>query len=149
LTTVAQVMPQRRARILVVDDHSAVREVLARRLNAQPDLEVCGLAADVNDALRLIADTHPDAAVIDLFLKTGSGLDLLQQAKTLAPGLRTLVWSMHGEAYYVQRALQAGALGFLHKDQDADKIIDAVRCILRGEVWVSAELAPRLGTEPL
>ena len=95
---------KKRARILIVDDHPAVREALASRIGRQPDLEVCGEAADTSDALQLIADTRPDMAVVDISLKTGNGIDLIKRIKDRDAKVRMLVWSMHSESLYAERA---------------------------------------------
>ena len=93
-----------RARVLIVDDHPAVREALAMRISRQPDLEICGEAADVSDALRLVAETQPDVAVIDISLKTGCGVDLIKRIKGRNDTVRMLVWSTHSESLYAERA---------------------------------------------
>jgi DNA-binding NarL/FixJ family response regulator len=87
-----------RARLLIVDDHPAVREALALRLGRQPDLEVCGEAADTNEALRLVAETQPDVAVLDISLKTGNGVDRIKRIKAREDHVRNLVWSRHSES---------------------------------------------------
>src|SRR5262245_39774143 len=108
--------PSKRARVLIVDDHPAVREALAMRIARQPDLEVCGEADDVGAALRLMADTQPDVAVIDISLRSGSGVDLIKRIKDRNQKVRMLVWSMHSESLYAERVLRAGALGYVNKD---------------------------------
>jgi DNA-binding NarL/FixJ family response regulator len=135
---------KKQARVLIVDDHPAVREALALRIGRQPDLEVCGEAADMSDALRLVTDTRPDAAVVDISLKTGNGIDLIKRIKDRNDRIRMLVWSMHSESLYAERALRAGALGYINKDQATDKIIEALRRVLEGKVWLSAALAERV-----
>src|SRR5271165_1060908 len=100
---------KRATRVLIVDDHPAVREALAMWIGRQSDLEVCGEAADLSEALRLVADTQPDVAVIDISLKTGCGLDLIKRIKNRTDTVRMLVWSTHSEALYAERALRAGA----------------------------------------
>jgi len=135
---------KKRARILIVDDHPAVREALAARIGRQPDLEVCGEAADMSEALRLITDTQPDLAVIDISLKTASGIDLIKRIKDRNDSVRMLVWSMHSESLYAERALRAGALGYVNKDQATDKIIEAIRRVLEGKVYVSDALAEKM-----
>ena len=99
---------KKRARILIVDDHPAVREALASRIGRQPDLEVCGEAADMSEALRLVAETQPDLAVVDISLKTGNGIDLIKRIKDRNDSVRMLVWSMHSESLYAERALGPG-----------------------------------------
>src|SRR5215210_5752002 len=117
---------EKRYKILIVDDHPAVREALASRISRQADLEVCGEAADVSEALRLIADTKADLAVVDISLKSGSGIELIKRIKDRNDSVRMLVWSMHSESLYAERALRAGALGYINKDQATDKIIEAI-----------------------
>lgn len=132
------------ARILIVDDHPAVREALASRIGRQADMEVCGEAADTTEALRLVADTQPDLAVVDISLKTASGIDLIKRIKDRNDSVRMLVWSMHSESLYAERALRAGALGYINKDQATDKIIDAIRRVLEGKVFLSDEMAEKM-----
>ena len=133
-----------RARIVIVDDHPAVREALASRIARQPDLEVCGEVADVGEALCLIADTQPNLAVIDISLKTGSGIDLIKRIKDRNDSVRMLVWSMHSESLYAERALRAGALGYINKDQAMDKIVEAIRRVLDGKVYLSDAMAEKM-----
>ena len=135
---------KKRARIVIVDDHPAVREALVSRIGRQPDLEVCGEAADMGEALRLIADTQPDLVVIDISLKTGSGIDLIKRIKDRNDSVRMLVWSMHSETLYAERALRAGALGYINKDQATDKIVEAIRRVLDGTVFLSDAMAEKM-----
>ena len=135
---------QRRMRVLIVDDHPAVREALALRIGRQPDLEVCGEAADMSEALRLIADARPDVAVVDISLKAGNGIDLIKRIKDRNDHIRMLVWSMHSESLYAERALRAGALGYINKDQATDRIVEAIRRVLEGRVYLSAAMTERL-----
>jgi DNA-binding NarL/FixJ family response regulator len=135
---------KKRARILIVDDHPAVREALASRIGRQPDLEVCGEAADMSEALRLVADTQPDLAVIDISLKTGCGIDLIKRIKARNDSVHMLVWSMHSESLYAERALRAGALGYINKDQATDKIVEAIRRVLEGKVYLSDTMAEKM-----
>jgi DNA-binding NarL/FixJ family response regulator len=129
---------------LIVDDHPAVREALASRIGRQPDLEVCGEAADTTEALRLVADTQPDMAVVDISLKTGNGIDLIKRITDRNDRVRMLVWSMHSESLYAERALRAGALGYINKDQATDKIVEAIRRVLDGKVYLSDAMAEKL-----
>lgn len=132
------------ARVLIVDDHPAVREALAIRIGRQRDLQVCGEAADINEALHLVAETQPDVAVIDISLKTGNGLDLIKRIKDRNERVGILVWSMHSESLYAERALRAGALGYINKDQATDQIVEAIRRVREGKVWLSETMAERL-----
>src|SRR6516162_2250723 len=134
----------KRARVLIVDDHPAVREALALRISRQPDLEVCGEAADTSDALRLVTEILPDAAVVDISLKTGNGIELIKRIKDRNDHVRMLVWSMHSEALYAERALRAGALGYVNKDQATDRIVEAIRRVLAGKIYLSEVMAERM-----
>lgn len=132
---------RKRNRVLIVDDHPAVREALALRISRQLDLEVCGEADDMVEALRLVAQTRPDVAVVDISLKSGSGIDLIKRIKDRNADVRIVVWSMHSESIYARRALHAGALGYVNKDQATDKIVEAIRRVLIGKVWLSEAMA--------
>ena len=136
--------PEHRARVLIVDDHPAARKALALRIGRQPDLKVCGQATDMNEALRVIADTKPDVAVVDISLKTGTGIDLIKRIKDRNDHIRILVWSMHSESLYAERALHAGALGYINKDQATDRIVEAIRRVLAGKVWLSEAMTDRM-----
>src|SRR5450755_3605047 len=135
---------KKRARVLIVDDHPAVRMALAMLIGQESDLEVCGEAADLSEALRLVADTQPDVAVIDISLKTGSGIDLIKRIKDRNDSVRMLVWSMHSESLYAERALRVGALGYINKDQATDKIVEAIRRVLEGKVYLSDAMAEKM-----
>lgn len=132
------------ARVLIVDDHPAVREALAIRLAGEADLKVCGEAANLAEALRVAAATNPDVAVIDLALKSGNGLDLIKRLKATHPELRMIVWSMYSEDLYAERALRAGARGYLNKEQATPKIIEAIRHVLEGKVYLSPAMTAKL-----
>ncbi len=132
------------ARVLIVDDHPAVREALAIRITAQPDLEVCGEAADVAEALRLATATEPNVAVIDIGLKAGDGIDLIKRLKARDDQFRAIVWSMYSEDLYAERALRAGAMGYINKQQATSKIIDAIRQVLKGQMYLSPAMTEKL-----
>jgi len=142
-------------RVLIVDDHPATREGLAVRLSTQPDLEVCGEAADVGDSLKLLASARPDVAIVDIQLKTGDGLDLVKRIKAHDQSVRILVWSVYPDKLYAERALNAGALGYINKEQTTGRIMEAIRCVRDGKVYLCEEMAERLlsravgGTESL
>ena len=132
------------ARVLIVDDHPAVREALALRISRNADLLVCGEASDLAEALQLISETKPDVAVIDIGLKTGNGLDLIKRIKARGETVRMLVWSMYQESLYAERVLQAGALGYITKEQATDKIVDAIRRVLEGKIYLSEAMTEKL-----
>jgi DNA-binding NarL/FixJ family response regulator len=131
-------------RVLIVDDHPVVREGLAMRLATQPDFEVCGEAEDVPGALALLTSTRPDLAIIDISLKNGNGLELIRRIKDRNDPVRILVWSMYPESLYAERALRAGAHGYLNKGQATHHVLEAVHAVLQGKVYVSGDLADQL-----
>jgi DNA-binding NarL/FixJ family response regulator len=133
--------PPNPARVLIVDDHPAVREALALRISRQRDLKVCGEAGDMVEALQLVEETAPDVAVIDISLKRGDGIDLIKRIKDRHDAVRMLVWSMHPESLYAERALRAGALGYINKDQATEKIVEAIRRVLAGKIYLSETIA--------
>lgn len=131
-------------KILIVDDHSLVRSGLSDLLNSQADLEVCGEAEDAATAVGLVREKHPDLAIIDIMLKGGSGVELIKQIKALDPSVRMLVSSMHDETLYAERVLSAGAMGYVNKQEPASRVLDAIRQILAGRVYVSEKIADRV-----
>jgi len=139
-----QVKPKNRARVVIVDDRPSLRAVLAMRIGRQPDLEVCGAAADMSEALRLIADTKPDVALVDISLTTGNGIDLIKRIKDHNHHVRILIWSMQSESLYAEQALRAGALGYIRKDLPTTEIVEAIRRVLAGKVWLSEAMAERI-----
>ena len=131
-------------KVFVVDDHPIVRERVAELINQEPDLVVCGEAEDAVQAVKAIAAAAPDIAIVDITLKDTYGIELIKQLKDLRPKLPILVLSMHDESLYGERALRAGAKGYLTKQEASKKIVDAIRRILRGEIYVSDKLAGSL-----
>jgi DNA-binding NarL/FixJ family response regulator len=128
-------------KILLVDDHPLVREGVANLINQQPDLEVCGEAGNEPQALQLIGATGPEVAVVDISLANGSGLELIKSIKALHPAVTVLVLSMHDESLYAERALRAGARGYIMKSEAAKKVIAGVRAVLAGQLYVSEKTA--------
>ena len=143
------------ARILIVDDHPIVRDGLIAALSRHPNLQVCGEAATVADAIKLIDSKQPDLAIIDLSLPDGSGLDLIKRIKARNVSTKMLVLSMSDESLYAERTLRAGAMGFLHKQEARGKLIDAIHQVLDGKIFVSEAINERLlqqvmmGNQPL
>ncbi len=128
-------------KILLVDDHPLVREGLANLIRQQPDLEVCGEAASEPEALQLIGSLQPDMAVLDISLENGSGLELMKSIKAMHPAVAMLALSMHDESLYAERALRAGARGYLMKREAAKKVILGIRAVLAGQVFVSEKIS--------
>jgi DNA-binding NarL/FixJ family response regulator len=145
----------RPARIMIVDDHPIVREGLAALLAGYPDLTVSAQAEDIAGALRHIDNDPPDIAVIDISLKEESGLDLIRRIKERNKSVQMLAVSMHDENLFGERALAAGAMGYLNKQAASRKIVDAIRRVLSGKIYLSNELSDRLltrkviGSEPV
>jgi len=132
------------AKIFIVDDHPLMRTGLRQIISDEPDLKVCGEAGSVHDAMQFLANTIPDAAMIDLTLPDGSGLDLIKRIHARNIGLRILVISMHDESLFSERALRAGALGYISKQEAPHKIIDALHQILAGKVYLSHPMMERM-----
>lgn len=132
------------ARILIVDDHPIVRQGLARMIAEEPDLEVCGEAEDASQALRQVTESKPDLVIIDISLKSGTGIELIKQIKARDEQVRMLVSSMHDESLFAERSLRAGAMGYINKQEAADKIIGAIRSVLQGKIYLSSQLTDRV-----
>jgi DNA-binding NarL/FixJ family response regulator len=135
---------QQAARILIVDDHPMMREGLSVRISTQPDMRVCGEASDVDEALRQVQDLHPDLVIVDLSLRRGHGLDLIERIKAGHPTIKMLVVSQFDEALYAERSLRAGAQGYINKRECQEKILLALREVLAGRCYVSPEMTAHL-----
>ena len=140
---------KRAARVLIVDDHPMMREGLRVRISSQRDLEVCGEAADVKSALDLAKAVSPHLVIVDIALAESHGLDLIKEIHSRHPGVKMLVLSAYDESLYAERALRAGAHGYINKGECQDKILDAIRTLLEGRRYVSAELKERLVSQAL
>ena len=132
-------MPEK-IKILLVDDHPLVREGLANMIHQQPDFVVCGEAASEPEALELVGTVQPAVAIVDITLENGSGLELVRSIKALHPAVKVLVLSMHDESLYAERALRAGARGYIMKREAAKKIIQGIRSVLAGQLYVSEKI---------
>ncbi|NUQ64235.1 MAG: response regulator transcription factor [Pirellulales bacterium] len=131
-------------RVLIVDDHPIVRHGLAELIAHEPDLEVCGEAGDTPEALRQVDTTQPHVVIVDISLKSGHGIDLIEQIKAKDERIKMLVSSIHDESLFAERALRAGAMGYINKQEATEKVIDAVRQVLRGEIYLSPRMSNRL-----
>ncbi|HVW02816.1 MAG TPA: response regulator transcription factor, partial [Planctomycetaceae bacterium] len=142
------------ARILIVDDHPVVRRGLAQLIADEPDMEVFGEAATGAEALKALDDLQPDVVIVDISLKDSHGIELIKQIKARDDQVKMLVWSMHDESLYAERALRAGAMGYLNKEEPIDRVIEAIRQVLRGHVHLSSKMVEKLlhravsGNEP-
>jgi DNA-binding NarL/FixJ family response regulator len=127
----------RKRRVFLVDDHPLVREGLANLINHQDDLTVCGAAEDSGEATTGIEKTKPDVALIDISLKNESGLELVKNLESKFPNVALIVLSMHDEALYAERALRAGARGYVMKRETTKSMLTAIRRVLDGDTYVS------------
>ncbi|HEV2692640.1 MAG TPA: response regulator transcription factor [Verrucomicrobiae bacterium] len=135
-------------KVFLVDDHPLVREWLSNLINEEPDLEVCGQAGGGQQALALIGPLLPQVIIVDISLEGGSGLELIKDVKIQHPQARMIVLSMHDEMSYAERAMRAGAAGYIMKREATDKVLDAIRTVLQGGLYfsnaVNAMLAQKL-----
>ena len=136
--------PGERSRVFVVDDHPIVRQGLALLINSQADLVVCGEAEEAAGALVALATARPDILLADISLNGPDGLDLLKAVRARRPTLPVLVLSMHDESIYAERALRAGANGYIMKQEATDRVLTAIRRILQGDVYLSDRAANRM-----
>jgi DNA-binding NarL/FixJ family response regulator len=134
----------RKATVLLVDDHPIVRQGLTQLINQEPDLGVCGHAEDANGALHAIATYRPDIVILDISLNGPDGLEVLKDIRMNDAALPVLVLSMHDESLYAERALRAGANGYIMKQEATERVLQAIRRIRGGEVYVSDRIAGRL-----
>jgi DNA-binding NarL/FixJ family response regulator len=133
-----------KAKLLIVDDHEMLRHGMRLLLEQQPDLEVSAEAADEAAAIKQYRSARPDVVIVDLSLKTGNGIDLIKRIKMIDATARIVVYSMHDEQVYAERALRAGAMGYVTKQKPAHAILHGVRDVLRGKLHFSEELTQRV-----
>lgn len=130
-------MNPQKANVFIVDDHPLVREWLTNLIHQQPDFLVCGEAEEAAAALQAIITIKPDVAIVDISLKEGSGIELIKNIKANCPAVAVIVLSMHDESLYAERAIRAGARGYIMKRETTKKIIEAIRTVLGGKLYVS------------
>ena len=139
-------------RVLLVDDHPIVRDGLAEAINHEPDLSVCATAEERQEALQAVERTKPDLVIVDLMLKSSSGLELIKDIHSRWPRLLILVVSMHDETLYAERVVRAGARGYITKQQATRDILSAIRRVLAGGIYLSEKTAStvlgRLTSQP-
>lgn len=138
-----------RSQILIVDDHPLIREGMSAMLSRQDNLAVCGEASDADSALAQIAKLNPDLVILDMSLKSGTGLDVIKQLRSNKNGnadrtTAILVHSMYEDSLYAERVLQAGAMGYVNKQESPETVLSAIRHVLSGKVYLSPELTQRL-----
>ena len=134
----------RKRKILLVDDHPMIREGLARLINQQADLMVCGEAGAASEAMKLIYSAKPDLAIVDLSLGGRSGLELIKDMGVSHPDVLILVMSMHDELLYAERMLRAGAAGYVMKQAGGETVLQAIRDVLGGKLYVSGKMSRKI-----
>jgi DNA-binding NarL/FixJ family response regulator len=132
--------PPAERRVLVVDDHPIMRTGLRQLIDQEPDLTVCGEAEDAHGALEAIERHKPQIVLVDISLKDRSGIELIKDIRVRWPDVPVLVLSMHEESFYAERALRAGARGYVTKSQASAKVVEGIRRVLDGEVYFSEQV---------
>lgn len=133
-----------RTRVLLIDDHAILRQGLAQLIDQEPDLVVCGQAEEAPKGFELAETLKPDVAVVDVSLKGGNGIELIKNLKASHPNLPILVLSMHDENIYAERALRAGGMGYIMKEEAAESVLAGIRKVLRGEIVLSEKMQARM-----
>lgn len=144
MTQIMQSGETTKRKVFVVDDHPIVRAGLALLINREPDLTVCGDAEEIHTALHAIDALKPDVLILDISLNGPDGLDLLKTIRVQDPGMPVLILSMHDESIYAERALRAGANGYIMKQEGTDRLLIALRRILNREIYVSDRIANKI-----
>jgi DNA-binding NarL/FixJ family response regulator len=134
-------------RIFLVDDHPLVCEWLTQLIDQQPDLTVCGEAGSASEAVAALGSVGADLAIVDLSLEDSTGLDLIKTLQRLTPVVPVLVLSMHDESLYAERVFRAGARGYVNKRESAQRVVEAVRRVLDGKLYVSEKAAEILAAQ--
>ena len=133
--------PQKKKRLLIVDDHPMMRQGLAQLIGAEPDLTMCGEAANAEEAIDAIRSARPDLVLADISLPGKNGLELIKDFQAIQPDLPVLVISMHDESLYAERVLRAGGRGYIMKQEGGQKLMQAIRRVLDGKIYVSEAIS--------
>jgi len=131
-------------RVLLVDDHPVLRKGLAQLINQESDMLVCGEAEEATKAFDAVGTLNPDVGVVDISLKRGNGIELVKNVKARYPQIAMLVLSMHDETLYAERALRAGALGYIMKEEATEQVLVAIRRVVTGEIFLSEKMKGRM-----
>lgn len=134
----------RGTRVLIVDDHALLRDGMRLMIENEPDLEVCGEAADEAEGAQLFRRLRPEVTIVDIALKSGNGIELIKRIKACEPTAKIIVSSMHDERIYGERALLAGALGYVSKQDPGGTLLLAIRRVLQGDMYCGEQLTQRL-----
>lgn len=131
-------------KVLLVEDHPMFREHLAQLIGRNLGMSVCGEADNIGDAMKLIQEKQPDIAIVDITLRGSSGLELVKDIKAQGLDVNVLVLSMHDEELYAERALRAGAKGYITKNEASTEVVKAIQCVMNGEIYASRQVTARL-----
>ena len=132
------------SKVFIVDDHELVRQGLRQLIDGESDLQLCGEASNVREALQMRASLNPDVAIVDISLPDGDGLDLIKQLHSWKPHMQIIALSMHDDELYAERALNNGASGYINKQDSAQKLLVGIRQVIKHQIFVSPEVAKRL-----
>ncbi|HEY4257280.1 MAG TPA: response regulator transcription factor [Candidatus Udaeobacter sp.] len=135
---------QKKSRILIIDDHVMVREGVAEIIKHEPDLDVCGTATSAHEGIEAVRKLKPDLILVDITLPGKNGIEFIKDVRAMNPDLRILVMSMHDESLYADRVLRAGGRGYIRKQEGGEKLIEALRRVVRGEIAVSEKMTGKL-----
>ena len=133
-----------RVRVVTCDDHPAIREALSDTINEEMDMQVTGQAATAEDAFAVLSEAEPHVAVVDISLEDAHGLDLVQNLQAQYPDVEVVIFSMYDERVYAERAVRAGAAGYVMKAEPTKRVVEAIRTVRRGEVYLSRAMASRI-----
>jgi len=136
--------PKSKTHILIVDDHPMMRQGLAALINNEPDLAICCEAESASQAMDAVVSGKPDLVIADITLPDKSGLELIKDLQAVHPGLQILVVSMHDESLYAERVLRAGGRGYIMKQEGGKRLMEGIRRVLAGEIYVSDKMSKRI-----
>jgi DNA-binding NarL/FixJ family response regulator len=131
-------------KVLLLEDHPMFRDHLAQMITRELGMIVCGEADNIRDAIRIAESAQPDIAIVDITLKGSSGLEFIKDVRSRGLPIKVLVLSMHDEDLYAERALRAGAMGYITKNEASTEVVEAIRCVMGGEVYASRRLTSKL-----
>jgi DNA-binding NarL/FixJ family response regulator len=149
ITSTGPKLDDPKTRILIVDDHPVIREGLTQIINRETDLLVCAEAGTIGEAVKAVKKQKIDLALVDMLLKNTTGIQVIKKIRTLCPGIIAIVFSMSDNPQYIKQAIETGARGYITKDQISENIIDAIRQVLKGKIYLSKRLAKKLAKHEL
>src|SRR5947208_16761464 len=141
MNAILQIQTEKKSHVVVVEDHPVLCDGLKQLINNQPDLACVGVAADISDAKLLVEECKPDLMILDLRLKAGDALDFIKTLRVECTEVKVLVLSQYDELTFAERALRAGASGYIMKENTTDEVLRAVRKVLAGELYFTERVA--------